>query len=80
MSPLFFKVPTASLPPRMPAATTLMRASQDGRQRLLRTQNAITPNPPLLIGRQKPTGGFEVALTLPSPAAGGWTGEWVGGA
>lgn len=80
MSPLFFKVLAASLPPRTPVAATLMRASQDGRQRLLRTQNAITPNPPLLIGRQKPTGGLEVPLILPSPAAGSWTGEWVGGA
>lgn len=80
MSPLFFKVPATSLPPRPPAATTFMKASQDGRQRLLRTQNAITPNPPLLIGRQKQAGGLEVPLTLPSAAAGSWTGVRVGGA
>lgn len=50
---IIFKVPAAPPPPRVPVAATLMRASQDGGQRLLRTQNAITPNPPLLIGRQK---------------------------
>lgn len=75
---IIFKVPAAPLPPRTPAAATLMRASQDGRQRLLRTQNAITPNPPLLIGRRKPTEGPEVAPVLPYPAVDGWMGEWVG--
>lgn len=71
---IIFKVPAAPLPPRAPAAAMLMRASQDGRQRLLRTQNAITPNPPLLIGRRKPTGGPEVTPVLPFPAAGGRAG------
>lgn len=72
---IIFEVPAVPLPPRVPAAAALMRASQDGSQRLLRTQNAITPNLPLLIGRQKPTGGLEVAPTPPSPAeVGGWAG------